>query len=225
MKKILGFLAIGCLCFSITIFAESNLSRIGKKFKSFAEETISKELAGLSEGRMDTLVNNIIKIGIEECREMPDCELPTEEQIAAGKKEIKELILNNPQALKEVTDSIGNIDTEKLIEILKNQDRKETYLILAKRDITLLETALAIYEIDNGFYPSTSQELQALIEKPAPSSQSSTWRGPYMKKLPEDPWENPYHYIYPGIHNNDKFDISSYGPDEIESDDDITNWD
>ena len=50
------------------------------------------------------------------------------------------------------------------------------------------------------------------------------WNGPYMSNMPEDPWGAPYDYVFPGIHNWSSYDLSSYGPDGIKSEDDITNW-
>ena len=54
----------------------------------------------------------------------------------------------------------------------------------------------------------------------------SKWEGPYLDSdLPLDPWDNPYQYVSPGIHNPDGFDIWSYGPDGINgTEDDIGNW-
>ena len=53
----------------------------------------------------------------------------------------------------------------------------------------------AQYEVDNGFYPKS---LQDLIVQPG---NAKNWHGPYLDKLPEDPWGNPYIYYYPGKHN------------------------
>lgn len=89
-----------------------------------------------------------------------------------------------------------------------------------------LSTALDLYELDNGRYPTTEQGLKALITKPNSSPVPQNWSGPYLKKkrVPIDPWKNEYVYVSPGAHNTSSFDLSSYGPDGIQSDDDITNW-
>jgi general secretion pathway protein G len=96
----------------------------------------------------------------------------------------------------------------------------------AKVDINLnIATALDLYELDNGFYPTTEQGLSALLTKPTTSPVPSDWRGPYLKRKPIDPWGNPYIYIYPGNHNPDSYDLYSYGKDGVEGGgDDITNW-
>lgn len=78
--------------------------------------------------------------------------------------------------------------------------------------IKSLEESVALFKLDNGFYPSTEQGLQALVEKPQNGRIPARWReGGYIKKLPSDPWASDYVYLSPGIHSD--FDIISYGPD------------
>lgn len=92
---------------------------------------------------------------------------------------------------------------------------------------TLLGTALDIYEMDNGRYPTTEQGLKALMAKPSLLPEPKNWSGPYLKKkkqIPKDPWGNDYVYASPGIHNKDSYDLSSLGPDGVTSGDDIVNW-
>ncbi|MGE5239188.1 MAG: type II secretion system major pseudopilin GspG [Chloroflexota bacterium] len=91
------------------------------------------------------------------------------------------------------------------------------------------ETALKLYKLDNGSYPDTQQGLEALIEKPTSGRIPQNYReGGYLeqKKIPLDPWGNPYVYVSPGLHGD--FDIISYGADGKEggegTDADITNW-
>jgi len=86
-----------------------------------------------------------------------------------------------------------------------------------------LEAPLLKYKIDMGGYPTTEQGLAALITPPGNTS-GGKWRGPYLKKPPIDPWNNPYQYRYPGTHNPGSFDIWSFGPDGVQSGDDIGNW-
>ena len=97
----------------------------------------------------------------------------------------------------------------------------------ARADIeSNLATALDLYELDNGHYPTMEQGLTALIEKPSSSPEPSNWSGPYLKrkKIPLDPWKKEYQYVGPGVHNKDEYDLLSFGPDGVESDDDIVNW-
>lgn len=96
----------------------------------------------------------------------------------------------------------------------------------AKADIEAsLSTGLELYEMDMGAYPSTQEGLTALVQRPS-SENSQEWNGPYLKKksLPRDPWKRPYVYSFPGTHNKESYDLSSYGPDGIEGTDDVTNW-
>ncbi len=89
-----------------------------------------------------------------------------------------------------------------------------------------LATALDLYEIDNGRYPATEQGLSALIQEPTAPPEPRQWNGPYLKKkrIPDDPWGRPYVYVNPGTHNTEGYDLSSLGPDGVESADDVTNW-
>ena len=81
--------------------------------------------------------------------------------------------------------------------------------------------ALDLYELDNGVYPNTEEGLGSLMVKP---SSAKNWRGPYLKKKPVDPWNNPYVYRFPGTHDND-YDLLSCGRDGAEGGvEDITNW-
>jgi general secretion pathway protein G len=82
-----------------------------------------------------------------------------------------------------------------------------------------IKTAIDRYEIDNGSYP---RSLNDLVQQP---SDAKHWSGPYLDQVPVDPWGNPYVYYYPGKHNPAGYDLSSMGKDEKEgTDDDIGNW-
>lgn len=104
---------------------------------------------------------------------------------------------------------------------------KKARVAAARADIEgNVSTALDMYELDIGQYPSTSQGLGALLEKPTISPVPENWSGPYLKKkkLPTDPWGREYRYVAPGVNNSDSFDLSSFGQDAIKSSDDIRNW-
>ena len=92
---------------------------------------------------------------------------------------------------------------------------------IAKMQIKELEGALHMYSFDMGRYPSSSESLEALVRDPG---NSNAWNGPYLeKKLPNDPWGNPYVYRTPGTYGD--FDIYSYGADGSDgSEDDIRSW-
>ena len=86
----------------------------------------------------------------------------------------------------------------------------------ARRDITVvqireLENTLDIYRLHNGFYPTTEQGLEALVNKPTTNPQPKKYvDGGYLKKLPIDPWGNPFIYRNPG--EKGTIDIISTGP-------------
>jgi len=97
----------------------------------------------------------------------------------------------------------------------------------AQADVKNLETAMSMYKLDNFNYPSTSQGLQALSQKPSGSPEAKNWKpGGYISKLPDDPWGNAYQYLNPG--NNGIIDIYSFGADGQPGGDgldaDIGNW-
>ncbi|MGD2012504.1 MAG: type II secretion system major pseudopilin GspG [Desulfobacterales bacterium] len=96
-------------------------------------------------------------------------------------------------------------------------------------DIQNLETALKLYKLDNGSYPSTEQGLQALVEAPETGIIPKKWKkGGYLEKgrVPKDPWGNDFVYLAPGLKGD--FDIISYGADGVPGGDDenkdINNW-
>ncbi len=93
---------------------------------------------------------------------------------------------------------------------------------VAKVDIDFnISTALKLYELDNGVFPTTEEGLAALLTA---SSLAKNWKGPYLEKEPVDPWGNPYHYKSPGTHRPD-YDLYSAGRDGAEgTQDDIANW-
>ena len=70
-------------------------------------------------------------------------------------------------------------------------------------------TALELYYMENGSYPSADVGLKALVEAPA---EAPRWNGPYIKKAQNlvDPWGNPYQYNYP-VANGD-YEVFSLGP-------------
>ncbi len=99
----------------------------------------------------------------------------------------------------------------------------------ARIQIEGIETALKLYKLDNGSYPSTEQGLEALIETPSVGKLPKNWRkGGYLEKgkVPKDPWANDYVYLSPG--NHDGYDLMSYGPDGEQGgedeDKDINSW-
>lgn len=93
----------------------------------------------------------------------------------------------------------------------------------AQADITSnVATALKLYELDNGKYPSDEDGgLAALFTRP---STATNWNGPYLEKKPVDPWGRDYKYKSPGTHRTYDYDLWSLGRDGQESGDDVKNW-
>jgi general secretion pathway protein G len=93
-----------------------------------------------------------------------------------------------------------------------------------------LESALKLYKLDNGAYPSTEQGLGALVAKPTVGVIPKSYKdGGYLdsKTVPKDAWGNDYLYVSPGEHGD--YDLFSYGSDGAKGGDgknaDITSWD
>src|SRR5574344_847518 len=82
----------------------------------------------------------------------------------------------------------------------------------AVSDITALENALDMYKLDNSLYPNTEQGLDALVTKPTSQPEPRNYRDDgYIKRLPQDPWNNDYQLVSPGEHG--KIDVFSMGLD------------
>lgn len=85
----------------------------------------------------------------------------------------------------------------------------ESKVKAAQIQIESFSSALDLFYLDNGRYPSSSEGLPALVQRPG---NSSSWNGPYLKtaSIPTDPWGRPYIYRSPGSHA--PYEIASYGP-------------
>lgn len=127
--------------------------------------------------------------------------------------------------LVEVMVVVVIIATLAAIIVPKILDRPEqARIVAAKQDISAIENALSLYKLDNGFYPTTAQGLKALITKPTTPPIPQNWStSGYLKRLPVDPWGNPYHYKNPGQHGD--IDIYTYGPTNQPGKGTIGNWD
>jgi general secretion pathway protein G len=100
----------------------------------------------------------------------------------------------------------------------------------AKIQMRILEDALKRYKLENGHFPTTSQGLQALVQKPSSPPVPRDWpEGGYLDKpeVPADPWGNEFIYVSPGQHGPD-YDLMSLGADGIEGgegyDKDVQSW-
>jgi general secretion pathway protein G len=106
---------------------------------------------------------------------------------------------------------------------------EQAKVVQTRVQIEGLETALKLYKLDNGVYPTTEQGLQALVERPETQNVLQNWRKDgYLEKgkVPNDPWGNEFIYLSPGIHGD--YDITSYGADGVpggeDENKDINSW-
>lgn len=98
---------------------------------------------------------------------------------------------------------------------------KPTKLGRATAQLFTFKTQLRAFRIDNGFYPTGTNGLRALIRQP---TGATNWHGRYAVTIPKDPWGRNYVYECPGKHTASgyPYDLSSLGPPG--ADKPIANW-
>jgi general secretion pathway protein G len=86
----------------------------------------------------------------------------------------------------------------------------ESKVKAARIQLQSFSSALDLFYLDAGRFPSTSEGLGALVQR---TPGVAAWNGPYLKggSLPNDPWNHPYLYRAPG--DRGPYDIKSYGAD------------
>ena len=88
----------------------------------------------------------------------------------------------------------------------------EARVVATKSDIRGIMSALKLYRLDNGVYPSTEQSLMALVQKPDTGIIPRNWKeGGYLDRVPKDPWGTEYQYLNPGVRG--EIDVFSLGAD------------
>jgi general secretion pathway protein G len=97
----------------------------------------------------------------------------------------------------------------------------------ARIQIKNISQAVELFKLDNGFYPSTEQGIEALVRAPEAGRIPNNYRrGGYLERVPKDPWGNEYIYLSPGTYGD--YDIMSYGADAAPGgegeDADINSW-
>jgi len=98
---------------------------------------------------------------------------------------------------------------------------EQARLVKVKQDILAIQSGLDLYKLDNGFYPTTDQGLQALVTQPTTEPLPRNWKSEgYLQELPIDPWGDAYQYI----NENERAKIFSYGPKGKEGNNEIGNW-
>jgi general secretion pathway protein G len=116
---------------------------------------------------------------------------------------------------------LGLLATFMVPKIMGKPD--EARVVKAKNDIMAIESALKMYKLDSGYYPTTEQGLGALLEAPSIEPIPRNYRkGGYLdtSKKPLDPWDNEFIYRSPGEDDRD-YEIISYGADRKEGGEDF----
>lgn len=120
---------------------------------------------------------------------------------------------------------MGILATVVVLNVLPSQDR--AMVEKARTDISTLEQAVELYRLELQAYPTTEDGLAALVEGPSDAARAARFpANGFIRRLPADPWGNPYQYLYPGA--NGEFDIFTLGADGRAGGDgldaDIGNW-
>lgn len=98
---------------------------------------------------------------------------------------------------------------------------EQARVVKVKQDLLAIQSALDLYKLDSGFYPSTDQGLQALVVKPTAPPIPSSWKSEgYLQDVPLDPWGQSYQYL----NDNEHVRIFSYGPKGKDGNSEIGNW-
>lgn len=84
--------------------------------------------------------------------------------------------------------------------------------VKAQADIAQIKSGLDRYYLDAGSYPTTDQGLPALVAAPTGGNIPHDWQGPYLEKIPPDPWGNAYYYQSDGSN----YVLKSFGADGVE---------
>jgi general secretion pathway protein G len=81
---------------------------------------------------------------------------------------------------------------------------------LTHQQIENIGSALDMYKLDVGAYPTSDQGLLALVSKP---NDVENWNGPYTKSdgVPKDPWNHPWTYHNPSSRQGHDYDLCSGG--------------
>jgi general secretion pathway protein G len=87
--------------------------------------------------------------------------------------------------------------------------------VKAQADISQLKSALDRYYLDAGSYPTSDQGLAALMAAPDNGNVPKDWGGPYIEKIPLDPWGHAYFYQSDG----NGYLLKSFGADGVEGGD------
>ncbi|HSW70714.1 MAG TPA: type II secretion system major pseudopilin GspG [Gammaproteobacteria bacterium] len=98
---------------------------------------------------------------------------------------------------------------------------EQARLVKVKQDLLAIQSGLDLYKLDNGFYPSSDQGLEALVTKPSSPPLPSNWKADgYLQEVPVDPWGESYQYA----NEDEKLKIYSFGPKGKTGNSLLGNW-
>jgi general secretion pathway protein G len=117
---------------------------------------------------------------------------------------------------------LGIIASMVVPNLMGNQEQAARQKVVV--DIQQLESALDMYRLRNGFYPTTEQGIESLVTAPTTQPAPRSFpEGGFIRRLPKDPWSEDYIMVSPG--QLGRIDVYSKGPDRVAgTDDDIGNW-
>ena len=92
----------------------------------------------------------------------------------------------------------------------------------ARANMQELTAKLEAYQLSAGMYPTEQQGLEALVERPTSAPEPKRWKKQF-RKLPMDPWNEPFIYKYPGSKDPKTYEIISHGADPDDPSDDISS--
>ncbi|MDX1539311.1 type II secretion system major pseudopilin GspG [Arsukibacterium sp.] len=117
---------------------------------------------------------------------------------------------------------LGIIASMVVPNLMGNQEQAARQKVVV--DIQQLESALDMYRLRNGFYPTTEQGIESLVTAPTTQPAPRSFpEGGFIRRLPKDPWNEDYIMVSPG--QLGRIDVYSKGPDRVAgTDDDIGNW-
>ena len=154
-----------------------------------------------------------------------------------GKLKLKNIATITPDAKTAATAKAGVISKVAEVKTLKEAESAKSATVINKdaikrqyaklnADLSSLEKAILMFELDLGRCPTQYEGLKALVAR-TDGKLMQFWSGPYIRTESGqflDPWGTPYQYVCPGVHNKKAYDLISLGEDKKKSDDDIGNW-
>ena len=99
---------------------------------------------------------------------------------------------------------VAAVRLKRIIDVAKCEE--------VESDSGTFRTQFETYRKMNGWFPTTEQGLQALVEKPNSSPLPAMWEK-LLGEIPPDPWGRPYIYRCPGRRHPEGYDLFSAGPD------------